>query len=113
MSLSNNATVVEELEIDANEGILIEPFDEETDPFCEEDIDDSIGNLSESDLLSNNRYDNFVTESENPHVPNEENDEDANDCSFDLFPSTNTEEFCLMLKKKHPTKVCILVVVLF
>ena len=31
--LSNSATIVEELEIDANEDIFIEPFDEETDPF--------------------------------------------------------------------------------
>ena len=46
VSLSNSATIVEELEIDANEDILIEPFDEETDPFREDNIDDSIGNLS-------------------------------------------------------------------
>ena len=60
VSSSNIATIVEELEIDAKD-ILIEPFDEETDPFCEENIDDIIGNLFESDLLSNDHYDDFVT----------------------------------------------------
>ena len=113
MSLSNGATIVEELEIDANEDILIEPFDEETDPFREENINDSIGNLSESDLLSNDHYDNFVTESEDPHVPNEENDEDANDFSFDSLPSTNAGEFLFDVEEEIPKKVYILVVMLF
>ena len=107
VSSSNSATIVEELEIDAKD-ILIEPFDEETDPFCEENIDDIIGNLFESDLLSNDHYDDFVTESEDPYIPNEENDEDANDFSFDLIPSTNSGEFPFNIEEEIPKKgVCI------
>ena len=104
MPPSNNVIVIEELESDTNEDISVEPFGEETNPFREEDIDNSIGNILDSELLSNDHYDNFVTGSNNPHVPNEESDEDANDLSFDLLPSTNAGDFVLEVKEETPQK---------
>ena len=100
----NDAIVIEELESDGNEDISIEAFGEETYHFREEDIDNSIGNLSDINLISNDHYDNFATESHNPDGPNEENDEDANDLSFDSFPSTNIGEFAFEVEEEIPKK---------